>query len=154
MPDFEASVLPALRGDSIECDELWTFLGTKDNPCWLWVSWSYQTTQVLSFSLGKRDEETGAAMLGAIPSDYSRKPIYTDEYVVYPNLIAPSRHHPCPKGSGQTNIAEGGNTFLRHRVSYLVRKSTSFARNIDWLFRRLFYVLFCRNERIADDFAT
>ena len=92
-------------------------------------------------------------MLEAIPSDYSRKPIYTDEYVVYPNLIAPWRHHPCKKGSGQTNIAEGGNTFLRHRVSYLVRKSTSFARNVDWLFRRLVYVLFYRNLRIADDWA-
>jgi IS1 family transposase len=107
---------------------------------------------LLSFAIGGRDEETGALMLAGIPADYARKPMYTDGYVVYPNLIAPWQHHACEKGSGQTNIAEGGNTFLRHRVSYLVRKSTSFARNIDWLFRRLFYVLFCRNERIATDF--
>ena len=130
---------------------MWTYLGNKDCPCWIWLSWSFHTTQVLSFSFGGRDEATGALMLAGIPLDYCRKPMYTDEYAVYPNLIAPWRHHPCPKGSGQTNIAEGGNTFLRHRVSYLVRKSTSFARNADWLFRRLFYVLFCRNERIADD---
>ena len=130
-----------------------TYLGNKDCPCWLWLSWSFQTTQVLSFSIGGRDEETGALMMAAIPSDYSGKPMYTDGYMVYPNLIAPSRHHACEKGSGQTNIAEGGNTFLRHRVSYRVRRSTSFARNMDWLFRRLFYVLFCRNERIAADFA-
>jgi hypothetical protein len=70
-------------------------------------------------------------MVAGIPSDYRRKPMYTDGYVVYPNLIAPWQHHVCEKGSGQTNSAEGGNTFLRHRVSYLVsylvRKSTTFA---------------------------
>jgi hypothetical protein len=42
----------------------------------------------------------------------------------------------------------GRNNYLRHRVSYLVRKSPSFARNPDWLFRRLSFVLFARNLRI------
>jgi insertion element IS1 protein InsB len=149
MPDFETRVLPAQRGDCIECDEMWTFLGTKDCPCWIWLSWSFQTTQTLSFSVGGRDDATGRGMIEAIPSDYTRKPMYTDGYVVYNRLIAFSRHWVCPKGSGQTNIAKRCNTYLRHRVSCLVRRSASFARNIEWLFRRLFYVLFCRNERIA-----
>lgn len=59
---FEHSVLPAGNRDSIECDELWTFVGSKKNPLWVWLSWSYQTTQTLSFAVGLRDEATGQAM--------------------------------------------------------------------------------------------
>jgi insertion element IS1 protein InsB len=86
-------------------------------------------------------------MWSAIPKSYARKQVCTDEYSVYAHLIPWWRHWLCPKGSGDTNIAEGCNNYLRHRVSYLVvsylvRKSMSFARNPDWLSRRLFFVLF------------
>jgi hypothetical protein len=91
-------------------------------------------------------------MWEGIPKSYWRKQVYTDEYVVCEKLIPWWRHWVCPKGCGDTNIAnraEGCNNYLRHRVSYLVRKSMSFARNPDWLSRRLLFVLFRRNERIA-----
>jgi len=87
-------------------------------------------------------------MWEAIPKSYARKQVYTDEYCVYENLIPWWRHWVCPKGSGDTCVAEGCNNYLRHRVSYLVRKSMSFARNPDWLLRRLYLVLFNRNMRI------
>lgn len=149
LPDFSESVLPAKRGDTVECDEVWTFVGSKKHPKWIWLSWSYQTTQTLSFALGERNKETGQVMWHGIPDSYSRKQVYTDAYAVYGCFIPYSRHWVCPKGSGDTNIAEGCNVYLRHRVSYLVRKSTSFARNIDWLYRRLKLVLFRRNQKIA-----
>ena len=148
LPPLEQSVLPAGNPDSIECDEMWTFVGSKKKPTWIWLSWSYQTTQTLSFAVGQRDEATGRAMWEAIPKSYARKQVFTDGYEVYAKLIAWSRHWVCPKGSGETNVAEGCNNYLRHRVSYLVRKSSSYARNRDWLYRRLFLVLFTRNEQI------
>jgi len=141
-------VLPAPRGDSIECDELWAYVGSKKQQAWIWLSWSFQTTQTLSFAIGARDEATGRKMWTAIPKSYARKQAYTDEYAVYGNLIPWWRHWVCPKGCGDTCIAEGCNNYLRHRVSYLVRKSPSFARNPDWLRRRLCLVLFTRNLRI------
>ena len=136
------------------------FVGSKKNPVWIWPGtlwvWSYQTTQTLSFALGPRDTATGKARFAALPKSYARKQVYTDEYAVYENRIPISRHWHgkgvshwvCPKGSGDTNIAEGCNNYLRHRVSYLVRKSPSFARKREWLERRLFFVLFMRNQRI------
>ena len=148
LPPFEESVLPAQRGDSIECDEVWAYVGSKKQQAWLWLSWSYQSTQTLSFSVGARDEATGRKMWEGIPKSYSRKQAYTDEYSVYAKLIPWWRHWVCPKGCGDTNIAEGCNNYLRHRVSYLVRKSSSFARNPTWLYRRVFLVLFTRNLRI------
>lgn len=90
-------------------------------------------------------------MWQGIPDSFRRKQVYTDAYIVYDKLIPISRHWVCPKGSADTNIAEGCNNYLRHRVSYLVRKSSSFARNIEWLYRRLQLVLFTRNERIKQE---
>ena len=138
-------MLPAQKGDSIECDEIWAFTGSKKTPAWIWLSWSYQTTQALSFAVGKRNTQTGRIMWQAIPKSYARKQVYTDEYVCYETLIQRSRHWLCPKGSGRTNVAEGCDNYLRHRVSYLVRKSPSFARGVEWLKRRLFLVLYYRN---------
>ena len=133
---------------------MWTFVGKKANDRWIWLAVSFQTGQVLSFSVGGRDEATARTMWKGIPPSYGRKQVYTDEYVVYAQLIPWWRHWVCPKGTGDTNTVEGVNRVLRHRVSYLVRKSLSFARNVDWLWRRLRYVLHRRNERIAARYRT
>lgn len=87
-------------------------------------------------------------MWQGIPKSYCRKQAYTDAHAVYGSLIPWSRHWACDKGSGDTCIAGGCNTYLRHRVSYLVRKSATFARTLEWLKRRLLWVLFARNERL------
>lgn len=65
-----------------ECDEVWAFVGSKKNPRWIGLAWSFQTTQTLSFALGKRDTATGKVMWEGIPKSYARKQVYTDEYAV------------------------------------------------------------------------
>ena len=96
LPPAEADILPAQRGDSIELDEMWTFVGRKQPATWLWLAVSYQTGQILSFAIGERDEATGYEMFAAIPKDYARKPVYTDGYAVYPNIVPAWRHRPRP----------------------------------------------------------
>jgi insertion element IS1 protein InsB len=160
MPPFERSVLPAYKrgeqperwGDSVECDEMWAYVGSKKNQQWIWLSWSHQTTQTLSFAIGPRDLATGKIMKAGIPAEYAKKQKYTDGLEIYEELFQDSQHWVCEKGSGGTNIAEGCNNYLRHRVSYLVRKSSSFARNVVWFWRRLYFVLYTRNERIKKEF--
>ncbi len=98
--------------------------------------------------MGPRDEATGRLIFQGIPEGYQRKQVYTDAYGVYDKLIPQSRHWVCPKGAADTNIAEGCNNYLCHRISYLVRKSSSFARKIEWLYRRLLLVLFTRNMKL------
>ena len=157
MPSFEESVLPAYKrceqperwGDSIECDEIWAYVGTKKNQQWVWLAWSFQTKQALSFAVGPRDLTTGRILKAGIPEGYAKKQKYTDGLKIYEELFSYSQHWVAEKGSGGTNIAEGCN-YLRHRVSYLVRRSMSFARNVEWLWRRLYFVLFSRNERIKN----
>lgn len=102
--------MPAQKGESIECDEVstncvrsdWAYVGSKKKQAWICLSWSYLTKQTLSFTVGGRDSETGKVMFAAIPKDYKRKRVYTDQYACYPNIIARWRHQPRPKGSGST----------------------------------------------------
>ena len=90
-------------------------------------------------------------MKAGIPIDYAKKQKYTDGLEIYEELFPDSQHWVAEKGSGGTNVAEGCNNYLRHRVSYLVRRSMSFARNVEWFWRRLYFVLFTRNERIKNN---
>ena len=34
---FVDTLLPSERGDVLELDELWSFVGRKANPLWVWV---------------------------------------------------------------------------------------------------------------------
>ena len=96
--------------------------------------------------------------MAGIPEGYRKKQFYTDGLALCERLIPFHQHWVCEKGSvqslgatcGGTNVCEGGNSYLRHRVSYLVRKSMSFALNPLWFWRRLRFVLHRRNERIRE----
>lgn len=95
LPDFKETILPVYKrgvppkrwGDSVECDEIWAFVGSKKNPQWVWLSWSWQTTQVLSFAVGPRDGETVRKMWEGIPVEYKKKQFYTDDLNIYHSLI-------------------------------------------------------------------
>lgn len=80
--------------------------------------------------MGPGDTATGREMWEAIPCGYRKKQTYPDGLKIYESLIPSSVHWICPKGCGETNIAQGCNNYLRHRVSYLVRKSMSFAGQV------------------------
>ena len=88
-------------------------------------------------------------MYDKIPRFYGLRQKCTDCYCVYENVIPYSFHLQCEKGSGGTSRVVGVNTALCHHLSYLVRKSSSFARSEEGLLRRLRYVLDCYNRWIA-----
>ena len=59
-----------------------------------------------------------------------------------------SGHHLAKGGASPAECTQEIHACM-NRASYLVRKSPSFARSVEWLWRRLYFVLFRRNERIA-----
>jgi len=151
LPPFEATILGASkRGESLECDEQWTFVQSKKEAVWLWLCISYLTGQVVSFAFGKRDLKTAKQMWERIPKSYRHKQVYTDGYIVYEYLIAWGRHWQCAKGSGGTSVIEGVNNAHRQTVSYLTRKGSAFARKREWLERRFLWVMYHRNSRIKN----
>ena len=87
---------------------MWVYVGTKKYQQWVWLAWSYQTRQVLSFAVGPRDLATGKKLMAGIPEGYQKKQVYTDGLALYESLI-PCHHWVCEKGSGGTNVCEGCN---------------------------------------------
>jgi hypothetical protein len=67
--EFEVAVL--------EGDEMWSFVGSKDNDQWLWLVMHSATRQILAFHVGKRNKASGEALMAKLPDDLKKKPTFT-----------------------------------------------------------------------------
>ena len=67
--DFEVLVL--------EGDEMWSFVGNKENDQWLWLVMHSKTRQILAFHVGKRTKASGEALMAKLPQELKKKPTFT-----------------------------------------------------------------------------
>ena len=58
LPPLSASLLPAKAGDVLERDELWSFVGSKLHPRWVWIALCHQTCQVVACFVGDRSTDS------------------------------------------------------------------------------------------------
>jgi len=65
--EFEVAVL--------EGDEMWSFVGSKDNDQWLWLILHSTTRQILAFHVGKRNKASGEALMKKLPEDLKKSPL-------------------------------------------------------------------------------
>ena len=145
--------MPARKGDSLEADELWTFVRSKDNPRWVWLVVSFLSRQIVSVAVGDRGLGTAERLWAGVPRQYRRKRVYTDGYVVYPELLGAWQHRPSPKGGGRTNTVERINLTLRQRLAFLVRRTLAFAKREDRLLQRLLLFVHRYNRECARRYA-
>ena len=54
----------------IEADELWSFVGTKQEPWGVWVALDAVTRQVVAMVAGDRSAYTAQCLWEALPDDY------------------------------------------------------------------------------------
>ena len=142
---FPDTILPAIKGDALEIDELVIRYRFKRRYRYLWIAISRLTRQVIGFTVGDRSTKSLVRLWFSLPADYRRKLVYTDFYEAYAKWFAPWQHRPCGKGSGKTSIVEGLNNKWRNRVSGLVRKTVC-VRYINDLQRRLWLVIEGHNQ--------
>ena len=45
------------RVEEAEVDEMWSFVGKKKNPRWLWHAIDHHTGAVLAYAFGRREDE-------------------------------------------------------------------------------------------------
>lgn len=122
----------ALYAVDVEADELWSFVGNKDNKQWVWIALDVATRQVIAFHVGPRDRDAACGLWKKIPGCYQEKAtFYTDLYEPYVGVIPQSQHWRVTKQSGLTNHIERFNCTLRHRVSRLVRSSLAFSKKLE-----------------------
>ena len=115
---------------TIECDELWSFVGHKGNKQWIWLVIDRDTCEIVGVAIGARDAATARQLWASLPSVYRQCAVaYSDVWEAYATVLPGKRHRPGGKDSGQTNHSERFNTTVRQRVSRLVRKTLSFSKD-------------------------
>jgi insertion element IS1 protein InsB len=114
---------------TLECDELWSFVGSKSNPQWIGLALEVETREIVGAYIGDRSRESAEALWSSLPEIYrASAAVYTDFWEAYALVIPAPQHHPSPKDSGKTSHIERLNNTLRQRISRLVRKTLSFSK--------------------------
>ena len=117
---------------TIECDELWSFVGNKGNKQWVWLAIDRATREIVGAYVGDRSRQGAKALWRSLPPVYRQCAVcYTDFWEAYQTVIPGKRHRAVGKDSGQTNRIERFNCTLRQRVSRLVRKTLSFSKKLE-----------------------
>jgi IS1 family transposase/transposase-like protein len=115
----------------MNADEMWSFVGKKENVQWLWIALDVETRQVAAFEVGDRSEKTARRLWEKIPEGLRREAyFFTDFWRPYMAVIPEERHLPVGKETGFTSYVERFNCTLRQRCSRLVRKTLSFSKKL------------------------
>ena len=116
----------------VEADELWSFVGKRENKRWVWLILERRTRQIIALHLGDRSQDSAIALWAKVPPEIKAQAlVLTDCWDAYGLAIPSNQHVACEKQSGQVSLVERFNCTLRQRVSRLVRKSLSFSKS-DW----------------------
>jgi IS1 family transposase len=128
LPTLVESLLPKIRGDVLEFDELWSFVYQRCNKRWLWTALCRRTRQMVGFAIGDRDEATCQRLWESIPPAYRRCRSYSDFLKAYPAVLPKRTHHAVGKDSGQTAHQERWYNTLRQRLGRFTREMLSFSK--------------------------
>jgi len=111
-----------------EVDEMWSFVGSKENKQWVWIAMDSKSRQIIAFYVGDRSQESAKKLWELIPKDYRENAkFYTDDWQSYKVVIPSERHHIV---KGKANHIERFNCTMRQRISRLVRKALSFSKKL------------------------
>jgi insertion element IS1 protein InsB len=55
---------------TIQCDEIWLFVGNKDNKQWIWLAIDASTKEIVEVYIGKRDQASAQGLWDSLPALY------------------------------------------------------------------------------------
>ena len=114
------------RVDEAEVDEMWSFVGKKKEPRWLWHAIDHRTGKVLAYVFGRRADEV-FVKLKMLLEPFGITRYYTDSWGAYGRHLAPEVHSP---GKRNTQQIERNHLTLRTCLKRLVRKTICFSKSI------------------------
>ncbi len=105
---------------------MWSYVGKKKAPRWLWHTLDHQTGKVLAYVFGRRKDAVLRELKQLLePFGISR--FYTDHWGAYARQLKPERHFP---GKRQTQRIERKHRTLRTRIKRLAWKTICFSKSI------------------------
>ncbi len=130
--------MPVRERPILEMDEMWSYVGKKQNPVWIWLALERQTRRIVGIAFGDRSAATCLELWKSLPPDYRKRAvIYTDLWESYGNVLPSKRHRAVGKETGQTAHIERFNNTLRQHCAGLVRKTLSFSRDKEFHEKRI-----------------
>ena len=116
---------------TIQCDEMWSFVGKKNNKQWIWLAIDASTKEIVGVYIGKRDQAGAQGLWDSLPPVYRQCAVsYTDFWSAYETVFPQKRYKAVGKETGLTNYIERFNNTMRQRISRLVRKTLSFSKKL------------------------
>ena len=129
LPTLADTVRPAEPNDTLELDEVWSFVLKKENKRWLWTALCRRTRQIVAFVIGDRSEQTCRRLWEQIPQSYQRCYTFSDFWEAYQQVFPEETHRSVGKDTGETNHMERWNNTLRQSNARYVRKTLSFSKS-------------------------
>jgi IS1 family transposase len=135
---------------TVEWDELWSFVGNKDQKQWDWLALDHDTREIVGVAVGARDEATARHLWESLPAVYRQCAVCSSDFWdAYACVLPSKRHHPVGKKSGQTSPIDRLNNTLRQRISRLVRKTLSFSKKVENHSGAIWYFVHHYNASLA-----
>jgi len=107
-----------------ELDEMWSYVGKKSNPRWLWHAVDRRTGQVLAYVFGRRKDQV-FLQLKKLLLPFGIKRYCTDGWGAYERNL-PAECHEI--GKRKTQRIERKHLKLRTRIKRLARKTICFSK--------------------------
>jgi insertion element IS1 protein InsB len=109
-----------------EMDAMWSFVGNKGNPRWLWHAIDHRTGAVLAYVFGHRKDEVFLKRK-ALREPFGLTRSSTDHWGAYTRHLEPDVQSP---GKRNTQKIERKPLTLRTRMKRLVRKTICFSKSV------------------------
>jgi insertion element IS1 protein InsB len=128
VPDDEGTALAVVvrKVEAAELGEMWSFVGRKKHPRWLWGALDHQTGRMLAYVFGRREDQA-LLQLKALLVPFGITRFYTDGWGAYKRHLDPNYHE---VGKHHTQQLERKHLTLRTRIKRLVRKTICFSRSV------------------------
>lgn len=147
--------------EEVQCDELWSYVGSKAHPVWIWIAMDPKTKLVITWRVGNRDLASGARFMADLNERLNGpSKITTDAHNVYGEALECMFHNHVVaiqgghgewarrRGVASTYAVERHNLTLRRSINRLARGTNGFSRSIYHLNAHvaiyLVYYNFCR----------
>ena len=105
---------------------MWSFVGKKKAPRWLWHAVDHYSGAVLVYVLGRRKDAV-LQELQQFLEPFGIERFYTAHWGAYARQLNPERHYP---GKRQTQRIERKHLTLRTRIKRLARKTIYFTKSV------------------------
>jgi insertion element IS1 protein InsB len=114
-----------VKVEEVEADEMWSFVGKKQNQRWLWHAIDHETGEVLAYVLGQHQDSV-LLQLKTLLEPFGISHFFTDGWGGYERHI---KEEQLSIGKENTQKIERKHLTLRTRIKRLARKTICFSKS-------------------------